>query len=60
MDIGTRIAYKHGAHPRARSPEKEKIMATKKARKSTKKLKKEKKLAATKPLFSFGASNPHS
>ncbi len=31
-------------------------MATKKARKSTKKLKKSKKLGATKPLFSFGAS----
>jgi hypothetical protein len=33
-------------------------MATKKARKNTKRLKKSKKLAATKPLYSFGASNP--
>lgn len=33
-------------------------MATKKVRKSAKPLKKSKKLAATKPLYSFGASNP--
>jgi hypothetical protein len=33
-------------------------MATKKARKNTKHLENSKKLAATKPLYSFGASNP--
>lgn len=33
-------------------------MATKKTRKSKKQLKSSKKLAATKPLYSFGASNP--